>query len=350
MILPISKIMKIKERKLADHKKAYRFLRAIDITPQDDAFHGNFNFLDIEWWYFDAVFDNGYSVHVGFRTYHIRNSGIIQARVTIYKDGKTIVEEIKPFLFSNFYTSSERPIVKINDKSVMEFDSNHFKKTGEWKYRITLSIDKQGIDLTFIGTTKGWKIETSKTCWSVALPKANVSGTLTVDGCDIPVKGIGYHDHNWNYSPTTAVSNLGWFWGRITTETLNITWSKTMETKEKGDLISIINLDKKQLNNNTEFYSVHPSDIIFISKEFIMDHNKLIPTEFELKFSDPKSDNKTSIQAKIAMKTYDIHHSRIFTIHYWRYHVKTNGTISIGSTTETLNDKPQIIEFLSFRS
>ena len=75
--------------------------------------------------------------------------------------------------------------------------------------------------------------------------------------------------------------------------------------------ISIINQDKKQLNNNTEFYSILPSSITFISKEFIMDHNKSIPTEFELKFSDPKSYNKTSIQAKISMKTYDIHHTRI---------------------------------------
>ena len=342
--------MTFKKMKPTDSKNTYRFLKAVDIIPTDDAFHGNINLLDIEWWYFDAVFDNGYSIHVGLRTYHIQNSGIIQSRITIYKDGKTIVETVKPFLFSSFYTSNNQPIVKINGKTIMEFDLDHFKKTREWKYNITLSIDKHAFDLTFTGITKGWKIETSKTCWAVALPKANVHGTITVDGHKIPVKGIGYHDHNWNYSPTTAVSNLGWFWGRITAETLNITWSKTMKTKEKGDLLAIINQDKKHVENNTEFYNVPPSGISFIPKEFTQNHNKTIPTEFELKLSDHESHNKTSIQAKISMKTYDIHHTRIFTIHYWRYHVKTSGTITLGSTTEILNNKPQIIEFLSFKS
>ena len=123
-----------------------------------------------------------------------------------------------------------------------------------------------------------------------------------------------------------------------------------METKEKGDILAIINQDKKHVKNNTEFYNVPPSGISFIPKEFIQNHNKTIPTEFDLEISDPQSHNKTSIQAKISMKTYDLHHTRIFTIHYWRYHVKTSGTITLGSTTEILNDKLQIIEFLSFKS
>ncbi|MFO7678003.1 MAG: hypothetical protein R6V50_06465, partial [Thermoplasmatota archaeon] len=54
----------------------YRFLKAVDINPSDDAYHGNINLLDIEWWYFDAVFENGYSIHFGLRTYHIKKSGI----------------------------------------------------------------------------------------------------------------------------------------------------------------------------------------------------------------------------------------------------------------------------------
>ena len=92
-----------------DTEKTYRFLKAEEIIPKDDASHGNSNLLDIEWWYFDAIFDNGYSVHVGLRTYHIKNSGILQARITIYKDGITIVEEIKPFLFSNFFDQIKSP-------------------------------------------------------------------------------------------------------------------------------------------------------------------------------------------------------------------------------------------------
>jgi hypothetical protein len=76
----------------------------------------------------------------------------------------------------------------------------------------------------------------------------------------------------------------------------------------------------------------------------------LIPTEFDLQITDTASDNKTPVNADIRMKTLDIQHTRIFTIHYWRYHGKATGKISVGSTTESLDEKPQIIEFLSFKS
>ena len=333
-----------------DAKTPFRFLKAVEINPKDDAFHGNIHLLDIEWWYFDAVFDNGYSIHIGLRTYHIRNSGIIQSRITIYKDGETVVEDMKPTLFSNLNISSETPNIKINTKPVMEFDCDQYKRNGQWSYHITLSINNNAVDLKFTGTTKGWKIETLKTCWAVALPKATVQGTITIEGKEIPVKGIGYHDHNWSYSITTAASNIGWFWGRVTGDTLNITWSRIYETEDKGDLLAIVNQDKKQAYNNPEFYNIPPSAITFIPKKFKQNHKKLIPTEFELVLSNQNKDNQPSIKSIISMKTHDVQYTRIFTIHYWRYHVKTNGTITVGSTTEILKDKLQIIEFLSFKS
>jgi len=342
--------MKIEEIKSADSKKTYRFLKAVDISPKDDAFHGNINLLDIEWWYFDAVFDNGYSIHIGVRTYHIKNHGIVQSRINIYKNGKTEVELIKPNLFSNFSTSKDQPLVKINGHPVIEFDEVHYKKTREWKYHISFTIDDCGVDLTFVGTTKGWKIETSGACWTVGLPKATVDGTITIHGQTIPVKGVGYHDHNWSYSPTTVLNNLGWFWGRITADTLHITWANTIQTPKKEDLLTVINQDKNKDQNAREFYNIHPKNITFILKNFKNNHRHQIPTEFDLQLKDTDSYKGIPINVDIQMKTSDIQYSRIFIIHYWRYHVKTSGTISVGSTTETLHDKQQIIEFLSFKS
>ena len=333
-----------------DGKKNYRFLKAVDITPKDDAFHGNINLLDIEWWYFDAVFDNGYSLHVGVRTYHIKNSGIVQSRINVYKDGKTHVEAMKTNFFSNFHTSYDQPCIIIDDKPIIEFDQEHYERTREWRYYVLLTIDHHEVDLVFTGTTQGWKIETSDTCWTVALPKARVSGTIKINGHTMKVKGTGYHDHNWGYSPSTAVKNLGWFWGRISGEKLNITWSKTMQTNKKGDLLSIVNQDKNDIQNETDFYSIQPECISFSTKNFINSHRRSIPTEFDLKINNSSSDNKTKVNANIHIKTLDIQHIRIFTIHYWRYHGKATGKISVGGTTEKLDDKPQIIEFLSFKS
>lgn len=350
MVLLSSKIMSVKAVKLDDTKTAYRFLRATDITPQDDAFHGNINLLDIEWWYFDAVFDNGYSIHVGVRIYHIRNSGIVQSRINIYKNGKVEVESLKTDLLNNFYTSYDQPCIHINNKPVVEFDQAHYKKTGGWRYRILLKIDYHDVDLTFTGTTQGWKVETSDTCWTVALPQAKVTGAITVNGHKIAVNGVGYHDHNWGYSPTTAFKNLGWLWGRITGDTLNMTWAKTMQTTEKGDLLTIINQDKNSAQSKKEFYSIPPTNITFTPRNFVIDHRRWIPSEFDLQITNTISDDHIPINASIHMKTFYTQHERIFTYHYWRYHVKTTGKISVGSTTETLDEKPQIIEFLSFKS
>ncbi len=350
MVLLSSKSMNVKAVKLDNAKTANQFLRATDITPQDDAFHGNINLLDIEWWYFDAVFDNGYSIHVGVRTHHIRNSGIVESRINIYKKGKVEVDAIKTDLLSNFYTSYDHPCIHINSKPVVEFDQNHYKKTGEWRYHISLKIDYHEVDLTFIGTTQGWKIETLDTCWTVPLPKAKVSGTITVNRRTIPVKGVGYHDHNWGYSPSTAFKNLGWFWGRITGDVLNITWAKTMQTTEKGDLLAIINQDKNNAQNKKEFYSIPPTNITFTPKNFVNDHRRWIPSEFDLQITNTISDNHIPINVSILMKTFFKQHARIFTAHYWRYHVKAIGKISVGYTSETLDEKPQIIEFLSFKS
>ena len=327
----------------------YRFLKASPIIPKDDSFHGNINLLDIEWWYFDAVFDNGYSVHIGIRTYHIKRFGIVQSRINIYKDGKVAVEAMKTNLFNDFYILNDLPCIQIEKKSVVYFDNNYFLKTGKWRYKITMIVDTYAVDLVFNGTTDGWKIETSETCWTVPLPKAFVKGTITINGKKISVKGVGYHDHNWNYSPITAMNNLGWFWGRITGDTLNITWAKTMQTEEKGDLIAIINQDNKNEKDKKNFYSISPEKINFTFNNFIINHKKWIPSEFKLSINNSNLENNILISTNIHLKTLYVQHTKIFTIHYWRYHVITNGSISLGSKIEKLIDKPQIIEFLSFK-
>ncbi|RLF29348.1 MAG: hypothetical protein DRN05_01925 [Thermoplasmata archaeon] len=326
------------------NKEKHHSLTAVDITPKDDSFHGSMNYLDIEWWYFDAIFTNNYSIHVGIRTFHTKRHGIAKSRIEIYKNGKIEVEKIKTDLIQNLYISKDFPLIMINDKKVIEFNQEKYRKKGEWSYDVSLSIDDQEVNLNFTGTTKGWKIETSDTCWAVPLPKANVEGTITVNGKTMQVKGTGYHDHNWDYSITTAMNNIGWFWGRITGETLNVVWAKTMETHKKHNLLAIINRDKKNTIKPDEYISINPKNITFIPENFIYRDGRWIPTNFIFKIKEG------AIDADIRMETIDIHHSRIFIAHYWRYHVKTNGYITWDAQTEKLNNKTQIIEFLSFKS
>jgi len=336
--------MQLEQKKPQNIIDKGEFLKAKPITPKDDAFHGRFTYLDIEWWYFDAVLEDGYSVHVGVRTYHSKLGGVVKTRIEMYKDGKIIVGAKKFYLFNVFKTSKIFPLIKINDKKIVDFDNDYYNKTGKWIYNVKHKINRNEINLEFSGTTPGWKIETDDTCWTVALPKATVNGSIKLNGKKMEVKGVGYHDHNWRYSPTTALNNLGWFWGRITADSLSFAWANTIATEKKHQLLSIVNQD-----NNSNFFSIKPQNITFIPLKIVRDHRCWIPTEFNLSFKKLDENNIIPVEVDINMKTFDIHYDRIFTIQYWRYHVYTNGYIKVGSKTEKLENKPQIIEFLSFK-
>ena len=75
-----------------------------DIVPSDDAFHGSPKRVSAEWWYFDAVFNNGYSAHIGFKTFFRKNLGMVSPNIQYYKDGKLVVNSAKRFLSNNFET------------------------------------------------------------------------------------------------------------------------------------------------------------------------------------------------------------------------------------------------------
>ena len=332
-----------KFKKTNPPKQNYRFLKAVEIQPKDDAYHISSNISNIEWWYFDAIFKNGYSVHIGFRTYHIKKIGLVQSRINIYKNGKIISEELKIDFFSKFFIDQNFPTIKINGKTVVYFDRESYEKNKQWRYKINISINNKKVDLLFIGITKGWKIETTDTCWVVPLPKAKVSGEIIIDGEKIEVEGIGYHDHNWDYSITTAMNNLGWYWGRISTETMNVTWAKIVQNFFKSDTIAVINKDDEN------FYNICPDKIEIITNKNENYERKFFPKVFNLKIKD-ETTNNIKIYCDIKMNTIEARYNRIFTIKYWRFHVLTNGSISIGDHSENLNNKPQIIELLKFKA
>ena len=334
--------MNIKNENSSKSNNKYRFLKAVEITPTDDTSHGNIRLLDIEWWYFDAIFDNGYSIQIGFRTYHVKKLGIVQSRINIYKDGKTIKEKLKIDLFSNFNVDRIYPDIKINDVRVVKFDREAYKN-GEWKYCINFCIADTSVDLSFIGKTTGWKIETSDTCWSVPLPKAIVEGKLEIQGQTINVNGVGYHDHNWSYSPTTAMNNFGWYWGRTSADKINITWAKVIHDKNNIDILAVVNKDDEG------FFNIHPNNIDIMTDNYQSKNRGLIPHRFFLKINDEHT-NDIKINSQIDMSFLDIQYTRIFTIKYWRYHVKANGFVEIGNYSEKISDKPQIIEYLKFKA
>jgi hypothetical protein len=325
------------------------FERPVRVTPRDGAFQGNIRFFNFEWWHFEAVFDNGYSIHVGLILYHLKNSGIARSRLDVYHMGKTEFESTKTHLFSDLHTSSEQPSLKLDNRLTITFDYERYKKNGEWSYHIHAVDNQHAIDLAFTGTTPGWKTKTSYTQWAAILPKAKVTGTITIHGQQIKVNGWGYHDHNWDLSPTIFLKKLEWFCGTIYSDTLKLTWAKALRTLETGELLAVINRDDNH-ENKKGFYIIPETNVTFLWKNWMPSTHHQIPSEFSLKIQNTITVNDhIPIHVDLQMKTIDTQHMRFFTTHYWICHVTTTGFLTLGATTERLNNSTQIIEFPSLK-
>jgi len=306
------------------------------ISPKDDAFHGSTKNFSSEWWYFDAFFNNGYSAVITF-TVSFKNR-IVFPVIEIYRNGELEVRAIKRFLFHNCQTFKQLPFVKLFDHKIIEFDQKRFNDKEEWVYDVSPKIGDHEVNLKFIGTTPGWKFKRQGESWVVTLPKATVTGEITVHGEKMKVNGIGYHDHNWTSNLSNIVNIWGWYWGKITSKTLNVAWVKIANKYTKGELIAVINQDNKG------FYTINPENIHFKPDKFIRNYGRKMPTNFTIKIDDVVNGIPIKVDVKMDVKNIHRRYKRMLIAPYWRYHVKATGSIHLGSYREIVNHN-QMMEF-----
>jgi hypothetical protein len=226
---------KIKEAWLGPGKKDGQIQ---PITPKDDALH-----IDMEkkgtreWWYFDARLDNGYTVVGFFRAKHER-TGKTGVEITIYKPDGEKIQNVYDYSHSDLKASREISDVQIGNNFVKVDFSNKELPI----YEIFLDEGEYGIHLKYTAKTHGWKpghgyIEFGKSNqfgWVVALPRADVEGTIKVNNETIQVKGIGYHDHNWlNFNFAMIIDY--WYWGRIYSENFSVVFAYIKCNKRMDD-------------------------------------------------------------------------------------------------------------------
>jgi len=310
-----------------------------DISIKDDAYHDSTAPRFTEWWYFDAVFDNGYSIQLNVRVLSIIKNKLvlIYKRTDIYKEGKLIKHHRKKYRLRDFDASKEIPYVKIAGKEVIKGYID--KKTGKLIYDLSFKFEDASADLHFKSCTKGWKGNNpGGDGWAVILPRAEVKGKIKVNNEEIDVKGIGYHDHNWDVRYAAAKNNHGWFWGKIYSKNYTVTWATIYKNKDIGQPLLVVN------ENNKGYINFKPEEIKFIGDKLELQNKKMIPHHFILEADNGKAKLKFSMDAK------EFHHDKVMVnYHYWRYHMMCNGTITIGNKTETVKGT-QIAEFLRFKN
>ena len=311
------------------------------ITPADDAFHGSERHVAAEWWYFDAVFDNGYSTHVGVKTFSRKKLGLVSPMIEVYREGHLEVKSSSFYPFSRFKTSREKPFVMLNGKPFIVFDEEIFKNEREWVYKVFMEVGECMVDLNFYSLSQGWKIETEGESWTVPLPKSSVEGVIGFNGKKLEVKGVGYHDHNWNYTLLTVMNyGRGWYWGRVNGRRFTIVWANILRKNRVWDPLAVVNME------GNGFISINPKCISFETNGFVYNHGRKTPAHFRLKIDDDTGE--IPVDADIMMDAQTVHYDSVAVLlPYFRYHVKTRGFISVGSEKENL-DGMQIMESLSF--
>lgn len=304
-----------------------------DITLRDDAFHKTGDRFCGEWWYFDATFDNGYSVNVNVGVFSKGNYGMIFPVLNIYKDTKRIFCRRGLSFFRKSSASENVPLVKLSGKDIIKGCID--KDTGKWVYNVLLELSGQKVDLHFTGIMRGWKGGVPGSQWGVILPRATVNGTITLNGETIKVNGMGYHDHNWDVDFSIRRVR-GWYWGKVGGDLLNLVWSKIMLPDHKELMLAVLNEGK------SNYINIKPEKIRFFATNYTHDYGKKIPESFTLQVDD------NSIHIAVRMETISVvRQVRMFILNYWRYHVHITGSISYGTYKEKI-DNIEILELAKF--
>jgi hypothetical protein len=204
---------------------------AASVTPADDGYHyadwadGAHDATYTEWWYFNVV-DANAGVRAIF-TYFVADPGSLlgPARVQVvaaaYTAGGTVTA-IDAYPADAFAASTRQADVVVGSCRIEVIDPDTYRINGA-------SLDGRIVwDLRYVRAAASWfaadrmpvgRLPWESMSWLVYMPRAQVSGRLSVDGHLYEVAGGGYHDHNWGeWIPTDAL----WSWAQYGSPELTV--------------------------------------------------------------------------------------------------------------------------------
>ena len=170
--------------------------------------------MKFEWWYMDAAFDNGYSVGISWQIIYKPVLRLVQFAIYDPQGKKTdVVANFDPSEVKTSMTSCD---VTMGDNRLKEDYP---------RWSVDFCRDGLGCSLIFESLIEGFHTEPDGLVyfseqppkwigWVIAQPRAKVTGKLIINGKEIAVSGVGYHDHNWSNTWLTDLYRY-WYWGRI---------------------------------------------------------------------------------------------------------------------------------------
>jgi Predicted secreted hydrolase len=205
----------------------------------EDGLREDFRQGTYEWWYFDAIMDDGSKVVIHFNTKDLRtmhdNACHPTTTIKITTPDGISTEKQYEYTSDEFSYSKEQCDVKCGPHSFI----GNLRE-----YTIKVSpIEGLGADLKLSSLSQPWRPGTGYFAfgdndeqyftWLCVVPKGKVSGNITVNGKTIEVQGYGYHDHQWGCINPLMAWNT-WLWARLDLEDYSMLVFDFVAAKEYG--------------------------------------------------------------------------------------------------------------------
>ena len=218
-----------------------RFVFSSSITA--DVWHPQKDPKAYEWWYFDALSDDGNeAVVIVFLDNFIyspryndlrktngsaaipENERFPAVSITYYRDGKQVYRAVNEYRAGQFAASENTPECKIGNSS-FRYESASYGSGFSVAIDVPLSRNRRleaklewlSIESDF--GTAPFCYDDSTHCWNMVAPRSDVTGKITVvdsSGRKLDVRsfrGTGYHDHNLD-NRWLVKTVRDWHWGR----------------------------------------------------------------------------------------------------------------------------------------
>jgi CrtC N-terminal lipocalin domain len=170
-----------------------------------------------EWWYFDAILDDGAKLVVVFSTKDfaaLKKPLSPEIRIDLTLPDGTSLQKLEELAAETFTASTETCEVRIGDNAF----------AGDLHtYTIHARVEEVEVDITLTGQVPAWRPETGHWlfgrqgehyfAWLPSVPQGRVEATYRVGSNSRTVTGVGYHDHNWGNAPMLDLMHH-WYWAR----------------------------------------------------------------------------------------------------------------------------------------
>lgn len=190
------------------------------VEPWEDGRRHDGRSGHFEWWYFDAICDDGTKLVAAFYPKHrekVANDGDVPS----FQGWITPPEGGDPIIVTRDHSSDD--VTFATDHCQVQMGKDSF--TGDLKnYHVVVDpADGNGFDVTLTSQSTPWRPGTGYFAfgdddenyftWLCVVPKGEISGTVTIDGQTRQVHGFGYHDHQWGTLLHPFAWN-SWIWAR----------------------------------------------------------------------------------------------------------------------------------------